>query len=179
MKFFLLFLLLANSVFAYEFYNNENDFRNNRDYALSDPYDGYDVEPDFDKYECFSLDDYNYYADLDAYDSTDPLTARNIGSDFDNLRYEDQLRIINENPNDGLDENDVDDYNDMECWTLKDYNKYARQKPSDRWDEIYFRDFDDLEQVNDIGIRRYGIIEFDDLQYFDLQRTVRNYDEYD
>ena len=88
------------------------------------------------------------------------------------------MRIINENPSDKWDMNDVDDEGDMECWTLKDYNKYAEREPYDKWDEIKFHDFDDLEKVNEIGIRRYGFIEPDDLEEFDLQYTSPLYDWY-
>lgn len=184
MKYFFLILFLATSVAAshdYFFYNNENDFRHNRDVALYDPYDAYDVDDfnDFDDYECFSLDDYNYYASRDPYDNWDPLTARNIGnSEFKDLRYADQLQIINENSGDKWDENDVENLDDMECWTLKDYNNYASEKPSDKWDEVHFHDFDDLETVNEVGIRRYGFIEPDDLAEFDLQYTSPHYDDY-
>ncbi len=172
MKKLILLLILATSAAAtheYYFYNNENDFRHNRAAALYNPFDGHDVKADFDDYECFSLDDYNYYANRDPYDDFDPLTARTISnSEFHDLRYEDQLRIINENPYDKWDRNDISDEGDMECWTLKDYNNFAATKPSDRYDEIRFHDFDDLERVNEIGIRRYGFIEPDDLAEFDL-----------
>jgi len=183
MKALILLLLLASTTAAsheYYFYNNENDFRHNKAAALYDQYDHYDVEDaaDFDDYKCLSLDDYNYYANLDSYDSMKPLTAKNIGSRFKDLRYDDQIRIINENPSDKWDRNDINDEGDMECWTLKDYNKYARNKPHDKWDEIKFHDFDDLETVNEIGIRRYGFIEPDDLAEFDLQYTAPHYDDY-
>ena len=185
MKYFLLFLLLATAVSAsheYYFYNNENDLRYNVDSALYNPFDGHDVEDvtDFDDYECFSLDDYNHYADLDPYDGFDSLTARTISrNEFNNLRYGDQLRIINENPGDKWDKRDINDEKDMECWTLKDYNKFAGNKRADRWDEIKFHDFDDLEQVNEIGIRRYGFIEPDDLAEFDLHLSRPRYGYYD
>lgn len=183
MKAVFLILILASTVAAsheFYFYNNENDLHYNVDASLYDAYDGYDEEDaaDFDNYECISLNDYNYYANRDPYDSMDPLTAKNVGSRFDDLRYEDQLAIINENPSDKWDGNDIDDEGDMECWTLKDYNKYSGESQSDEWDEIYFHDFDDLEKVNEIGIRRYGFIEPDDLAEFDLQYTNPHYDDY-
>ena len=176
MKYLFLILLLATSAAAHEyfFYNNENDFHNNRDAALRNPYDGYDVQDftNFNDYDCMSLDDYNYYASLDPYDSMDQLTAKNIGNKkFKNLRYEDQLRIINENPSDNWDGNDVENLDDMECYTLKDYNKFAGRNPDDKWDEVHFHDFDDLETVNKVGARRYGFIEPDDLSEFDLLYT--------
>lgn len=184
MKYALIFLILISTATAtheFYFYNNENDLHYNAASALYDPFDGHDVEDvvDFDDYECISLDDYNYYANLDPYDSMDPYTAKNIGSRFDDLRYEDQLTIISENPSDKWDTNDIDDEGDMECWTLKDYNNYADNKPHDEWDEVHFHDFDDLETVNEIGIRRYGFIEPDDLAEFDLQYTAPLYDDYD
>ena len=184
MKKLLILLLLVSTVTAsheYYFYNNENDFSYNRAAALYNPFDGYDLEDvtDFDDYECISLDDYNYYANLDPYDGMDPYTARNIGSRFDDLRYEDQLKIINENKGDKWDLNDIDDEDSMECWTLKDYNKYAGTSRSDSWDGIYFQDFDDLDRVNEIGIRRYGFIEPDDLGKFDLHLTDPLYSDYD
>ena len=182
MKAIFLILLLASTATAYDyyFYNNENDFHDNADAAYANPYDGYDLEDaaDFDNYECISLDDYNYYANLNQYDGMDTLNARNIDSRFDDLRYEDQLKIINENPADKWDMNDVSDEGDMECWTLKDYNKYAGRSNSDKWDGIYFHDFDDLDKVNEIGIRRYGFIEPDDLSEFDLQYTRPLFDDY-
>ena len=184
MKYLFLFLILASTAAAsheYYFYNNENDLHNNVASALYDPFDGYNVEDatNFNDYECLSLDDYNHYANLDPYDGMDPYTAKNIGNRFDDLRYEDQLTIINENSGDNWDMNDVNDEGDMECWTLKDYNKYAGRKPHDQWDEIHFHDFDDLEKVNEIGIRRYGFIEPDDLSDFDLQYTAPLYNDYD
>ncbi len=178
----LLFASTATATHEFYFYNNENDLHYNVASALYDPFDGHDFEDvtDFDDYECYSLDDYNHYADLDPYDNTDHLTARTISSnEFDDLRYEDQLTIINENPSDKWDTNDIDDEGDMECWTLKDYNNYADNSQSDEWDEVYFHDFDDLETVNEIGIRRYGFIEPDDLAEFDLQYTAPLYDDYD
>jgi hypothetical protein len=183
MKYFILLLLLtsiATATHDFYYYNNENDLHYNVATAAYDPYDHYDVEDavDFDDYECISLDDYNYYANNDPYDSMDPLTAENIGSRFDDLRYEDQLSIINEKPHDKWDEEDIDDERDMECWTLKDYNNYADNSKSDEWDEVYFHDFDDLETVNEIGIRRYGFIEPDDLAEFDLHYTSPHYDDY-
>jgi len=184
MKYPLIFLLLigtATATYDFYYYNNENDLHYNVAQALYNPYDGYDVEDaaDFDRYECISLDDYNYYASLDSYDGMDELTARNIDSEtFDKLRYEDQLSIINQKSGDKWDYNDINDEGDMECWTLKDYNKYSSQDKNDEWDEIYFHDFDDLEKVNEIGIRRYGFIEPDDLAEFDLQYTSPSYFDY-
>ena len=184
MKYAILILLLASTAAAsheYYFYNNENDLHYNAASALYDPFDGYDIEDatDFDDYECISLDDYNYCANVDPYDSMDPITARNIGSRFNDLNYEDQLAIINENPSDKWDTSDINDEGDMECWTLKGYNEYAAVKPHDKWDEIHFHDFDDLDRVNELGTRRYGFIEPDDLAEFDLQYTSPLYDDYD
>jgi hypothetical protein len=184
MKNFLLILLLATSAAAthdFYYYNNENDLQNNVNTAYYDPFDHYDVENavDFDDYECIALDDYNHYAGLDQYDGRDKLTARNIDrKTFDKLRYEDQLKIINEKKGDKWDKNDISDENDMGCWTLKDYNKYANTKQHDQWDPIYFHDFDDLEKVNEIGIKRYGFIEPDDLVTFNLQYTKPHYEYY-
>jgi len=136
------------------------------------------VEADFDDYECIDLDDYNYYANQDPYDGMDAYDAGTIGSRFYDLRYEDQLKIINEKPGDKWDLNDVNDEDSMECWTLKDYNQYARRNRADKWDEIRFHDFDDLDRVNEIGIRRYGFIEPDDLEEFDLHLTNPHYSDY-
>jgi hypothetical protein len=185
MKYALIFLILISTATAthdFYYYNNENDLRYNVAAALYNPFDHYDLEDaaDFDKYECISLDDYNYYAELDAYDGMDTLTAKNIDSEtFDKLRYEDQLAIINEKPGDKWDRNDINGKNDMECWTLKDYNKYSSQDQYDEWDEVYFHDFDDLETINEIGIRRYGFIEPDDLATFNLHYTAPHYSDYD
>ncbi len=184
MKWLLAVLLLASTTTAtheFYFYNNENDFHQNVDSALYDPFDGHDVEDvtDFDNYECIRLDDYNHYANLDPYDGMDLYNARNIGKRFDDLRYEDQLAIINENPSDKWNEDDINDEEDMECWTLKDYNNYADESQSDKWDEVHFQDFDDLDTVNEIGTRRYGFIEPDDLTEFDLQNTNPLYTDYD
>jgi len=183
MKAVFLILLLASTATAYDyyFYNNENDLNDNVASALSNPYDGYNVNDvaNFDKYQCLSLDDYNHYANQNQYDNMDPLNSKNIDGKFKDLRYEDQLKIINENPNDQWDANSVADENDMECWTLKDYNKYASEKPSDKWDEIHFQNFDDLEKVNEIGIRRFGFIQPDDLNDFNLQNTHPVFNDYE
>lgn len=180
MKRILLLLLIVQAVAAYPifFYNNEVDLRNNVAYANANPYDGFDAQ-DFsnpDGYECFSLDDYNYYASQNPADGVNPLTAKNIDNDeFDRLRYGDQLRIINENEDDSWDENDVDDHDDMDCWKLKDYNQYASTSSSDRWDEIHFRDTDDLDELNKVGVRRFGFADPDDFYEADLYERRPQY----
>jgi hypothetical protein len=174
---FFLVLLLVQPVFAYKlfWYSDEIDRRDNIEYAERYPYDGWDIEDfnNFNDYNCINLDDYNKVASYDSYDSFEPLTAENIGkSDFKKLRYQDQLRIINEDPYDQWDMDTIDDYGDMRCWTLKDYNSYAAQKPHDKWDVVLFRDFDDLETVQNVGSSRYNFFELDDFENFDLQYTI-------
>ncbi|PIN75230.1 hypothetical protein COV18_03510 [Candidatus Woesearchaeota archaeon CG10_big_fil_rev_8_21_14_0_10_37_12] len=178
-----LLLIFSSPTFAYEifFYNNPADMQDNIAKANRNQYDGYDAQDfvDFDDYACISLDDYNYYANLDSHDNRDPLTAKNIGNKkFKKLGYQDQLLIINENHNDKWDNHAINDYNDMECWTLKDYNQFAAEKQSDKWDVANFRDFDDFEIVEHVGVKRYGFIEPDDLDEFDLHYTHPSAREY-
>jgi hypothetical protein len=177
----LLFIaLLATEIAAARvfYYADEADYRNNVAYAFAHPYDGIDLDAvgDFDDYSCISLNDYNSFANADGYDSYDPLTAKNAKrSDLQRLRRDDQLRIINEDPYDSLDENDIGDYDDWNCYTLRDYNGYARADPYDNRRVVDFTHFDDLKEVQKIGKYRYNnFYTFpDDLAKFNLQHTRR------
>ncbi len=158
------------------YYADEVDYRNNVNYALHNPYDAVDpdVAGDFDKYACISLDDYNRFANADNYDSYEPLTAKTAKrSDLQKLRREDQLKIINENPYDSLDENDIDDYNDWNCYTLRDYNSFASQNPYDNRRVVDFTHFDDIYEVQKIGKYRYNNFYTipKDIARFNLQYT--------
>jgi hypothetical protein len=172
--FVLLFLLEPVAAYKTFYYADEFDRDDARDYAQRSRYDGVDPDNfnDFDDYNCVRLDDYNAFARYNRYDGYDPWSAKNINKkDFKRLRYEDQLRVANENPHDQWDLADVDGYEDMECWTLKDYNKFAKTKPRDRWDVVRFRDFDDLDTVKKVGRKRFHFFEPDDFAEFDLQHT--------
>ena len=61
-----------------------------------------------------------------------------------------------------------DDYSEMKCWNLKDYNGFAETKPRDRWDPAYFNDFDDINTVKKVGSARYNFFGIDDFERFDL-----------
>ena len=160
------------------YYADETDRRQNVDYALNHPYDGIDPDDvsDFDKYSCVDLNDHNNFARADKYDSYDELNADTITrSDLKRLRRDDQLRIINENQYDSWDKDDIDDdYDDWNCYTLRDYNKRAKENPYDRWENVDFTDFDHLREVQRIGRYRYNnfYVYPDDLARFNLQYTV-------
>lgn len=177
-------LLLVVALLALEpatarvfYYADEIDYDNNVGYALSHPYDGIDADDvgDFDKYSCISLDNYNSFADADGYDGYEPLTASTASrKDLKRLRRDDQLRLINEDPYDSLDKNDIDtDYNDWNCYTLRDYNTRARENPFDRHRVVDFTHFDDIYKVQNIGKYRYNnFYTFpDDFARFNLQQT--------
>lgn len=180
----LLFLVIAllalePAVAKVFYYADETDYRNNVGYALAHPFDGIDPDDvgDFDKYSCISLDDYNSFARADRYDQYDVLDADSITrKDLKRLRREDQLRIIDEDPHDAWDREDIDnDYDDWNCYTLRDYNRRAREDPYDQWRVVDFTHFDDLAEVKKIGKYRYnGFYVFpDDLAHFNLQYTRR------
>ena len=100
------------------------------------------------------------------------------------LRREDQLKIINENPHDRWDRNDIDDnYDDFNCYTLRDYNSRARENRFDRWENIDFTDFDHIYEVQKIGRYRYNnFFQPGDFDNFNLQHTTRRapyYEPYD
>ncbi len=166
------------------YYADEVDYRNNVAYALHHPFDGVDPDTvgDFDDYACISLDDYNRFARADQYDADEPLRASTATrDDLKRLRRENQLRIINEDPYDSLDRNDIDDDDDWNCYTLRDYNSKAREDPYDNRRAIDFTHFDDLYEVKKIGTYRYNDFYAipDDFTYFNLQYTVSRppYDE--
>lgn len=158
------------------YYADEADYRNNVAYALHNPYDSIDPDSvgDFDRYACISLGDYNRFANADNYDSYEPLSAKTAGrSDLQRLRREDQLRIINENPYDRLDEDDINDYNDWNCYTLRDYNSLASQNRYDNRRVVDFTHFDDIYEVQKIGKYRYNSFYTlpGDIARFNLQYT--------
>ena len=174
----LLIALLATELAAAKvfYYADEADYRDNVNYALAHPYDGIDADSvgDFDRYSCVSLDDHNSFANADRYDSYEPLTARTATrKDLQRLRRDDQLRLINENRYDDLDENDIDDNNDWNCYTLRDYNSVARADPYDSRRVIDFTHFDDIYDVQKVGKYRYNnFYTFpDDFAQFNLQQT--------
>lgn len=171
----LLGLLFVQSAAGYVFYfSDEVDRASNINYALMNPYDGIDADDiaDFDKYQCIALADQQDYARRNPYDNVDALNAQDISrKDFQKLRYSDQLRIINENPYDTWDSGILENRNNQQCWTLQDYNAFASQKPRDRFDEVRFQDFDDVETVQDIGSKRYHFFAPEDFVSFDLHRT--------
>jgi hypothetical protein len=186
----LLFLsLLATELVSARvfYYADEADYRNNVNYALYHPFDGVDpdVVGDFDKYSCVSLGDHNGFAGADQYDAYEPLSAKTATrKDLQKLRREDQLRIINEDPYDSLDENDIEDYDDWNCYTLRDYNSFAGQDGFDNRRVIDFTHFDDIYEVQKIGKYRYNnFYAFpEDFTHFNLQHTVRQppyYEPYD
>lgn len=160
------------------YYADETDRRNNLAYAFDHPFDGIDPDEvsDFGKYSCISLDDNNRFARADKYDQYDELNAKTITrKDLKRLRREDQLKIINEDPFDQWDRNDIDDdYDDWNCYTLRDYNKRAQENKFDRWRKVDFTHFDDLYEVQKIGRYRYNnfYVFPDDLARFNLQHTV-------
>ncbi|MEM2915879.1 MAG: hypothetical protein QXT19_00765 [Candidatus Woesearchaeota archaeon] len=181
MKNLLAFLLVA--ILCLEFvsarilyYADEVDYRNNVAYALHNPYDNADpdIAGDFDRYACISLDDYNKFANADNYDSYKSLTARTASrNDLKRLRREDQLKIINEDPYDGLDEADIGDYEDWNCYTLVYYNSRASRNAYDKWRVVDFTHFDDIYEVQKIGKYRYNNFYTlpEDIARFDLQYT--------
>ncbi len=176
----LLFVLLASELVAAKvfYYADEIDRRNNVAYALRHPFDGIDPDSvsDFDKYACVSLDDYNHFAEADHYDSYDPVSARTASrNDLKRLRREDQLRLINEDPYDDLDHNDIDDYKDWNCYTLRDYNRKAREDSFDNRGVVDFTDFNHMQEVRKIGRYRYNdfYVVPDDFARFNLQHATR------
>jgi hypothetical protein len=186
--FFLIALLLVEIVSAKVFYYaDETDYNNNVDYALSHPYSGVDpdVVGDFRNYACISLNDYNSFAQAGSYDTYDALDASTASrDDLKKLRRADQLRIVNEDPYDSLDREDIDDnYADWNCYTLKDYNSLARQNPYDSRRVVDFTHFDDIYEVQEIGKYRYNnFFQPDDFNKFNLQYTQARqpyYEPYD
>jgi hypothetical protein len=176
-------LLFAVALLALEpaaarvfYYADEVDYGNNVGYALTHPYDGIDADDvgDFDKYSCISLDDYNGFANADEYDGYEPLTASSAShKDLKRLRRDDQLRLVNEDPYDSLDRDDIDnDYDDWDCYTLRDYNSRARENKYDSHRVVDFTHFDDIYEVQKIGTRRYNDFYIpSDFDRFNLQHT--------
>lgn len=168
------------------FYDDEADYRNNVGYALSHPWKGIDLDVvgDFDNYNCISADDYNRRANSNSYDANDELNARTASSsDLKKIRRADQLAIADENPYDGIDRDDFDNYNDWSCYTLKDYNSLAREDPYDSKRVVDFTHFDDIYEVQEIGKYRYNnFFQPDDFNKFNLQYTQARqpyYEPYD
>lgn len=169
------------------FYDDEVDYRSNVGYALSNPWKGIDLDVvgDFDNYNCISADDYNSYAganQYDAYDALDSSTASR--DDLKKLRRADQLSIVDEDPYDSLDREDIDNnYDDWSCYTLKDYNSLAREDPYDSKRVVDFTHFDDIYEVQEIGMSRYNnFFQPDDFNKFNLQYTQARqpyYEPYD
>lgn len=180
MKKFLVFLLVGILCFDLVaarvfYYDDEIDYRNNVDYALSHPWKGIDVDVvgDFDNYNCISANDYNRHARANNYDSNDVLNSKTVSlNDLKKLRREDQLRIADENPFDGIDRDDFDDYSDWNCYTLKDYNSLARENSYDGRRVVDFTHFDDVNEIKKIGMGRYNnFFQLDDFSKFNLQYT--------
>jgi hypothetical protein len=158
------------------YYDDEVDYRSNVNYALSHPWKGIDLDVvgDFDNYNCMSADDYNRRAGANQYDSNDELNARTASSsDLKKLRRADQLRIADENPYDNIDRDDFDDYSDWNCYTLKDYNSFARENSYDSRRVVDFTHFDDVNEIQKIGMGRYNnfFTYPDDFNNFNLQYT--------
>jgi len=174
---FLFAVLVAEIVSAKVFYfSDEIDYRDNVNYALSHPYVGIDLDEigDFRRYNCISLADYNSFASARSFDSYDVLDSSTAGrDDLKKLRRADQLRIVDEDPYDGLDRDDIDEgYDNWECYTLKDYNLLARQNQFDKKEVVDFTDYDHLEESRRIGKYRYHFFEPDDFAEFNLQYAV-------
>lgn len=169
------------------YYADEGDYRANMDYALARHFDGVDpaVVGDLDKYACVSLGDYNAFADESPYDGYAPLTAATASrDDLDRLRRADQLRLVDEDPYDSLTRDSVDDYDDWDCYTLRDYNSRAAENAYDDRDVIDFTNFRDLSEVQRIGKYRYNYFYAfpEDFARFNLQNTVARlpyYEPYD
>lgn len=168
--------MLIQPASAYLFtFSDEIDRANNINYALAHPYDGIDLDQvaDYDDYNCFSLADQRDYSRRNRFDDRDELNANDISlNDFKRLRYDDQKSIIDENKFDKWDDGLLERNSKQQCWKLKDYNKLAKKYPGDRFDEVKFRDFDDLRTVQRIGTQRFHFFEPDDFNQFDLHRTV-------
>lgn len=180
-KLFVLFLiaLLGIEIVAAKvfYYADEVDRRSNVNFALSHPFSGVDVDRvgDFDKYACISLNDYNNFASAGKHDSYNKLDAKTIGKeDLKRLRREDQMRIADENPYDNIDREDFDDTDDLNCYTLRDYNALAHENSYDNRELIDFTDFDHLQEVKKIGRYRYNnfFVFPDDFKNFNLQYTT-------
>ena len=179
-----LFVLLLVALLSFElasarvfYYADEGDYRNNMDFALAHPYDGInpDVVGDFDKYACISLNDYNNFADENRYDGYTPLTAATASrDDLDRLRRADQLALVDADLYDSLTRDSIDTNDDMNCYTLRDYNSRAAENAYDDRDVIDFTDFRDLDEVQRIGKYRYNnFYTFpDDFARFNLQYTT-------
>ncbi len=181
MKKLLVFLLVA--ILCLElasakvfYYDDEVDYWNNVDYSLSHPWKGIDMDvvTDFDNYNCISANDYNRRASANQYDSNDALDSNTASSsDLKKLRRADQLAIADENPYDGIDRDDFDNYNDWNCYTLQDYNSLAREDPYDSRRVVDFTHFDDANEIKKIGMGRYNnfFTYPDDFENFNLQYT--------
>ena len=160
-------------------------------FALADlnKYDGFDDDYILDHYlqdddfNCLYLDAYNTLSDLDDADQYDPINLGNLDTDsLDNdfLRrfdYADYQKIANADPNDNIDpitaSNAKDlDFEDLDCYDLRDYNSVAALNPSDKWNVIDFTDFDDLDDLDKIGRKRVVFFHPDDFEHFNLYNTV-------
>ena len=165
MKYFLLLLLLSTTAHATVFwYADEVDRSEAIEYADRFPFDA--IEHDdfsFCKYNCISLKDYNHFADNNPYDGHDPITASSDPSVLKRLRRDDFNRLADEDPYDALDADDFD-YSDMDCWTLSDYNSFARKSKHDSWKPATLRDPDNFNRViHKVGTKRYNFFDYRDL----------------
>lgn len=172
---FLVSLLVSAEASAFDvlFRADELDRRENIAVAQANPFDRLDGDEfdDFDKFNCIDLEDYNRFAELNPYDRFDELNAKNVKrKDLKRMRRDDYNKIANENPNDKI-RPDGFDYADMGCFKLKDYNAFAQTNKGDRFDPVYFNDFDDLKTVQKVGRSRFNFFETQDLARFDLQNT--------
>ncbi|MEM4253876.1 MAG: hypothetical protein QXR48_00605 [Candidatus Woesearchaeota archaeon] len=181
---FIVALVALDSAYAKVFYfSDEIDYRDNVNYALSHPFSGVDPDEigDFRKYNCISLGDYNSFARAGSFDKYDVLDSGGADrDDLKRLRRADQLRIVDEDPYDALDRDDVDDgYDAWACYTLKDYNAFAVTNAFDRWEVVDFTDYDHLEESRKIGKYRYHFFESDDFNKFNLQRARAKHPYYE
>jgi hypothetical protein len=167
MKYLLLALLLLTPVAsAYHvfWYADELDRQDSIEYADRYPFDGIDRSDfSFKKYNCISLKAYNHFANANSFDSHDPITASSPKRVLKKLRRDDINTLANENPYDSLDADNYD-FSDMDCWTLSDYNGFARTERHDSWKPATLRDPDNFNKViHKVGKRRYNFFDYKDL----------------
>jgi len=163
---FLVLLLLMPAASAYQvfWYADEVDRSNSIDYADRYPFDGIDRSDfSFKKYNCISLTAYNNFANSNPFDSHNPITASSPKSVLKKLRRADLNKLANENSYDSL-EPDNYDFSDMDCWTLSDYNGFARIERHDSWKPATLRDPDNFNRViHNVGKKRYNFFDYKDL----------------
>ncbi|MBW3019100.1 hypothetical protein KY329_02870 [Candidatus Woesearchaeota archaeon] len=167
MRYFLILLLLCvpfASAYQVFWYADEIDRENSISYADRNPFDGIEQSDfAFKKYNCISLDAYNRFANSNSFDSYDPITASSAKSVLKKLRRGDLNRLANENPYDSL-EPDNYGFDDMDCWTLSDYNGFANTKKYDSWKPATLRDPDNFNRViRNVGKKRFHFFDYRDL----------------